>query len=84
MFFGATAFSQAPFASLPEVGVVYAGVLGMSLAMSQNRVIVDTPFNINATAQTTGVPLQMAQGSLGATWIQIDTDEGSIWTPIAT
>ncbi len=84
MIFGTTAFSQAAFSALAESKVVYAGITGFALAMAQTRVIVDTPFNINVTADLTGVSLQMAQGILGATWIEIDTGNGSTWTPIVT
>ena len=84
MIFGATAFSQVPFSTLPDSGVVYAGVTGFSMVVALNRVEVNTPFNINAVANVSGVPLQIALGNLGASWIEINTDTGSIWTPIVT
>jgi hypothetical protein len=84
MIFGTTAFAQAPFSALAESKVVYAGVTGFSLTVAQTRVIVETPFNINVTASVTGVPLQVALGDLGYTWLEIDTGNGSIWTPIVT
>jgi hypothetical protein len=84
MIFGTTAFAQAPFSALSEAKVEYAGVTGFALTLAQTRVTVDTPFNINTTASVSGVPLQLALGTLGATWLEIDTGNGSTWTPIVT
>lgn len=83
MFFGASTFSEIPFAGLPQTGVVYIGVNGLSMTTALNRVVVDTPFNINVTINATGNQLTMAQGSL-VTWIPINPDSTSIWTEIAT
>lgn len=84
MIFGATAFSQTPFSALPDTGVVYLGVTGIQLNLALNRVIVDTPFNINVNIALTGVPLVVNLGTLGATWIPVDTSSNTIWTPIIT
>jgi len=83
MFFGATTFSEVPFAGLPQTGVQYIGVTGMDLTMALNRVTVDTPFNINVTINATGNQLTMGQGSL-VTWIPINPNSSSIWTEIGT
>jgi hypothetical protein len=84
MIFGVTAFSQVPFSALPDTGKVYLGVTGLQLTTALNRVVVDTPFNINVTVALTGVPLVVNLGTLGATWIPVDTTSDSIWTPIIT
>lgn len=83
MFFGATAFSEVPFAGLPQTGIQYIGVTGIGMTMAFNRVTVDTPFNINVTVNATGNQLTMGQGSL-VSWIPINPNSSSIWTEIGT
>lgn len=81
MFFGATAFSEVPFAGLPLTGAQFIGITGIALVAVLNRVVVDTAFNINATIDATGNQLIVQQGSL-VTWIPINSNSPSIWTEI--
>ncbi len=83
MFFGATAFSEVPFAGLPQTGILYVGVSGIDLTTAITRVTVNTAFNVNVVVNTTGNQLIMGQGSL-VTWIPINPNSSSIWTEIGT
>ena len=84
MLFGTSAFSESPFSTLPFSRVVYVGVSGFTINAELSRVVVTTPFNINAEAFPSGNQLTVNVGQLGSIWLPITTNTGSIWTPIIT